>query len=163
VAASPSKGDVSRLLLDSYRLRLHDCFLFEGLTAPGTIYSGCADSSIGLVQYLGVARNRGLLPDWWTCETAEECLAEGMADGQFHTLKQPLTQAMVVDYYQDATFPTQLRLFAEDVLGTGTCLKSCRGSLEPLVDMEDDGGQGTRIFDWNAYNTAFVNQHWGRP
>jgi hypothetical protein len=29
--------------------------------------------------------------------------------------------------------------------------------------MEEEEAGGTRIFDWNAYNTAFVNQNWDRP
>lgn len=86
-----------------------------------------------------------------------------MADFQFHSLKKHLTQAMVVDYYKDATFPTQLRLFAEDVLGRGTtCLRSCRGVLDALVNMEAFERGGTTTFDWNAYNTAYANQDWER-
>lgn len=102
------------------------------------------------------------MPSWWTGETFQQCCQLGLVDGQFHSLREQLTQAMVVDYYQDATFPTQLRLFAEDVLGRGTCLKSCREALDALVDMEDGDTAGTRRFDWNWYNTAFVNQRWER-
>ncbi|KID83708.1 hypothetical protein MGU_08989 [Metarhizium guizhouense ARSEF 977] len=157
------REDTFRLLIDSYRLRLHDAFLFEGQTRPGTIYSGGADSQGDFVQsFLWVAWERGLLPLSWTQETLLQCRDMGMADFQFHSLRRQLTQAMVVDYYQDATFPTQLRLFAEDVVGRGTCLKSCRPCLDALVDMEDDEAGGTRIFDWNAYNTAYVHQDWER-
>ncbi|OAA37855.1 hypothetical protein NOR_06932 [Metarhizium rileyi] len=155
--------DTHRLLIDSYRLRLHDAFLFEGDTKPGTIYSGCVDSAANFVLYLQAAHGKGLLPRWWTQDAFLQCREMGMADFHFHSLKQPLTQAMVVDYYQDATFPTQLRLFAEDVLGRGTCLKSCRSSLPALVDMENGEAGGTRILDWNAYNTAYVHQDWERP
>ncbi|KHO00562.1 uncharacterized protein MAM_01340 [Metarhizium album ARSEF 1941] len=156
------KEDAYRLLIDSYRLRVHDSFLFEGVTRPDTIYSGCPDSESDFVRYLQAARAKGLLPPWWTQETLQACRDMGMADFQFHSLKQQLSQAMVVDYYQDATFPTQLRLFAEDVLGRGTCLRSCRQSLDALVDMEGQEAGGTRIFDWNAYNSAYAHQDWER-
>ncbi|KAG5978549.1 hypothetical protein E4U55_006074 [Claviceps digitariae] len=170
--------DVFRLLVDSYRLHSYDKFQFEAENKLGTIFAGATDSSLDFDAYLTAAaatragrtgetdtedtsRSPSLLPTWWTRAAHQECMqmSRRQDDEQFHDLHVHLSQAMVIDYYQDASFPTQLRIFAEQVLGQPALMRRCTPLLEQLVLMEEESGV-TAEFDWKQFNKAFAVQNW---
>ncbi|KAG5996172.1 hypothetical protein E4U43_002905 [Claviceps pusilla] len=182
--------DVFRLLIDSYRLHSYDKFQFEGENKLGSIFAGATDSSSDFDAYLTVAaatrteKTEGtdtestgeaegletttcllpsLLPTWWTRASHQECMQLGRRqdDKQFHDLHVPLSQAMTIDYYQDASFPTQLRIFAEQVMGQPVLMRGCTPLLEQLVLVEEEEISGdTAGFDWKHFNKAFAVQSW---
>jgi splicing suppressor protein 51 len=105
--------DVYMLLMDSYRLRLEDEYLYEGDAADDSIYGGCADSCVGFEEYLSLAGSRpGLLPSWWNAGKVAACMNLGHE-------RQALTTVMdkegVIDEYVDPMMPMQMRMFAEQV------------------------------------------------
>ncbi|KAG6003989.1 hypothetical protein E4U21_001530 [Claviceps maximensis] len=109
------------------------------------------------------SRSPSLLPPWWTRASHQECMQLGRRqdDEQFHDLHIQLSQAMTIDYYQDASFPTQLRIFAEQVLGRPALMRRCTPLLEQLVLMEEKKESGdTAGFDWKQFNKAFAVQNW---
>lgn len=154
------EDDVYRLLIDSYRLHSFDKFHFEKANKLGTIFAGATDSANDFSSYLSAAAGRPLLlPRWWTRANHQDCVRMGLRHAQFHDLHVQLSHAMVVDYYRDASFPTQLRLFAEQVLGRPLIMRSCTPVLERLAFLEKEFGD-TALFEWNKYNKAFAIQKW---
>ncbi|KAK2603817.1 hypothetical protein QQS21_004019 [Conoideocrella luteorostrata] len=156
--------DVYKLLIDSYRLHADDLYFSENSMPAGSIYAGAQDSRLDFNNFLCLLDNRPpLLPGWWDDDRHQECIELGMMQGQFHDLRVQLTQAMVIDHYQDASFPTQLRLFAENAIGRPTRWTSCKDLYPTILWMEHEQG-GTMAFNWNLYNRDIVTQHWkGRP
>jgi splicing suppressor protein 51 len=154
------EDDVYRLLIDSYRLHSYDKFQFEKENKLGSIFAGATDSAHDFSSYLSAAAGRPtFLPQWWTRANHQDCVRMGLRHAQFHDLHVQLNQAMVVYYYRDASFPTQLRLFAEQVLGRPVIMRSCTPVLDKLALMEKELGD-TACFEWKKYNKAFAIQKW---
>ncbi|KAG5920924.1 hypothetical protein E4U42_006029 [Claviceps africana] len=167
--------DVFCLLIDSYRLHSYDKFQFEGENKLGSIFAGATDSSLDFDAYLTVAAAAAekedeeeqtsrwpcLLPTWWSRARHEECVQLGLRqdDEQFHDLHVQLSQAMTMDYYQDASFSAQLRMFAEQVLGRPALMRRCTPLPAHLAAMEEEEGN-TADFDWKQFNKAFAVQNW---
>ncbi|UNI15148.1 hypothetical protein JDV02_001711 [Purpureocillium takamizusanense] len=116
-----SEGDVFRLLIDAYRLRIEDTHNFDGEVEEGSIYDGGSNGLRGFQRFLGrVAARPGLLPAWWDDGKRADCEALGAtAGGQWHDLACAVEKADIVEHYGDARFPMQLRMFAEAVYGRG--------------------------------------------
>ncbi|KAK6329617.1 hypothetical protein TWF730_006164 [Orbilia blumenaviensis] len=115
-----SEADTFRLLIDTYRLRAHDNYQIEGKTDAGDVLGGAGDSSGGFNRFLTLATaKQNLLPSWWTPEKAQECVSFGMDTEEWQSLRKTITKADVIDHYGDSLMPMQLRLFGEQIYGTG--------------------------------------------
>ena len=112
--------DVYRLLIDSFRMRLEDSYVFDCQNTEGTIYAGEPHSLPAFRRFLAkVASRPGMLPPWWTDEKKAECERMGMSHrkSNWHNLAFAVEKKDVVEHYGDPQFPMQLRMFAETVYG----------------------------------------------
>ena len=154
--------DVYKVLIDSFRLRIHDEYLLDGVSGSGTVYGGAMDSHADFVKYLDAAEQRAyIMPSWWTALKRKECDDLSMKQLQFHDLRVRLTQAMVVEYYGDSSMPAQLRVFAQAVrIRTFQGGDNPRNILPTMVTEEATHGGVTRI-DWFSWNCSFTENRWG--
>ncbi|KAJ5246177.1 MYND domain protein [Penicillium chermesinum] len=115
-----TERDVYKLLIDTYRLRLDDDYTFSGILQTGSIYSGATDGGVGgFSRFLArVEQKPGLLPEWWSKAKAAECLALGKSSKDWG-LQFAVEKHDIVDLYKNPTMPMQLRMFGEQVYGTG--------------------------------------------
>lgn len=115
------KEDVYKLLIDSYRLRMEDDFTFTGTPLRTSIYGLATDGREGFTRYLRRMEKgyrRVLLPPWWTREHSKACVEFGMQDG-WYSLSAKVDKFKITQYYQEATMPMEMRLFAEFAYGRG--------------------------------------------
>ncbi|KAL9094327.1 MAG: hypothetical protein Q9165_003468 [Trypethelium subeluteriae] len=71
-----------QLLIDAYRLRMDDQYVWTGDVDEDSIYSGECDGQAGFKRFLKKAERRaGLLPSWWTPEKSEACQEMGRTGG----------------------------------------------------------------------------------
>ncbi|KAL2168561.1 hypothetical protein VTG60DRAFT_7166 [Thermothelomyces hinnuleus] len=110
--------DVYRLLIDAYRLRVEDNYVWGGELVD--LYGGAPSGLNGLKRFLRLAGSRpGLLPPWWNAEKQRECEAFGMDSSNFQDLRCAVEKSDIIEHYGDPRFPMQLRMFAEAVYGPG--------------------------------------------
>jgi splicing suppressor protein 51 len=113
--------DVYRLLIDGYRLRVDDDAKFGGDVAKDSIYSGQEHSLPDFLRFLAKvesAKNKALLPSWWTPEKKQACIALGMDKSQWQSLYARAEKSDIIEHYGDPRFSMQLRMFVETVLGS---------------------------------------------
>lgn len=114
------EGDVYKLLIDVYRMKMEDNYVFEAHVDEDSIYGGARDGRQGFERFLRlVEKQRGLLPSWWSKEKAEKCVAVGMKRDQWSYLGYAIQKDDVIEHYGDRKMPMQLRMFAEQVYGCG--------------------------------------------
>ncbi|KAF9580542.1 hypothetical protein BGW38_002756 [Lunasporangiospora selenospora] len=139
-----SEKDVFQLLVDCFRLKLEDDYKFEGDVPVDSLYSGnCADSRIPFRAFLKKAEKRdGLLPPWW--KTAEgttkldECVTFGLTDS-WANLGFPAEKGDMIQHYNDANMPMQLRMLSEQITGRGPMGQSGMEMLR--MQMSREGGK----------------------
>ena len=111
-----------QLLIDAYRLRVHDDHKMVGKVHLDSVYSRRPDAKKGFQRFLRQAESRsGLLPSWWTPEHNEACVAMGQTGGddRWCRLAAKIEKNDVVGHYDNDLMPMQLRMFGEQVFGTG--------------------------------------------
>ena len=76
------KADVYQLLIDTYRLRMEDDYNLTGDADFDSIYAGSSSGYRGFRRFLEQiqARNKELLPAWWSDANALECERAGRRD-----------------------------------------------------------------------------------
>lgn len=113
------ENDVYKLLIDTYRFRMHDDFTIEGVRGKGSIYAGEADGRAGFDVFLSLASVNTLLPSWWSEEKADKCVALGLDNDSWSSLARKVEKRQLIEYYGNGEMPMQLRLFGEQVYGRG--------------------------------------------
>lgn len=74
-----SRRDTFKLLIDTFRMRVEDQYVFTGDVSMDTVYGGAPDNIRAFGKFLTrVQRKSGLLPEWWTAETLMECIIFGL-------------------------------------------------------------------------------------
>lgn len=113
--------NVYKLLIDVYRLRLEDVYNLEGKVDRYSIYGGATDGGRnGFRQFLILVESQHrLLPTWWAPEKREDCIGYGLTGGGWSNLGEKKKKSDIVEYYGNPYMPMQLRLFGEQVYGTG--------------------------------------------
>lgn len=113
------KEEVYGLLLDAYRLRVEDLYVFEGTAEHDSTYGGQPNGLQGFRRYMRkVSSKPGVLPPWWNKDTSmAECERLGMSDG-WHDLRCAIEKSDVIEHYKTSMMPMQLRMFSESVFGT---------------------------------------------
>ncbi|KAI1277355.1 putative MYND domain protein [Xylaria sp. FL0933] len=131
------------VLIDAYRMRVEDEYVFEGNTAVDSIYGGAKSSITGFRKFLRLAASRpGLLPPWWNASKQKACEALGMSSSQWHDLRCAVEKSDVVEHYGDPRFPMQLRMLAETVIGRGFAGNDGTEMRTVMVMMENGGVPG---------------------
>lgn len=114
-----SQKDVYRLLIDVYRLRLEDNYVFTGDIPTNSFYGGMADGTPGFRRFLSriEKKNRSLLPDWWSDEEKAQCIAFGRRRGkkEWSSLAHAVEKSDIDEHYGDRFFAVELRIFADIV------------------------------------------------
>ena len=137
--------DVYKLLIDTYRLRMEDQYNFEGDADMDSIYGGAPDSRDGFRRFLRWTESRrGLLPSWWSPEKAAECQATGMRGG-WSSLASAVEKRDILDHYGDSSMPMQMRMFGEQIYGTGPGGQPGAGMLQMMKQRETGEMHGTTL------------------
>lgn len=114
-----SEQDVFKLLIDTYRFRVEDDYKFGGEVDNDSLYGGAQDGRRGFRRFLRLAEKQGrLLPLWWSREKAAECEAVGMSRG-WSSLAAAVEKSDIIEHYGNPVMPMQLRMFGEQVYGSG--------------------------------------------
>ncbi|KAF8245033.1 hypothetical protein K440DRAFT_604316 [Wilcoxina mikolae CBS 423.85] len=110
------ENEVYKRLIDSYRLRVEDEYVFRGnLTG---VYGG-QDPVAGFQEFLDLAEKRGgLLPPWWSKAKRSECVKLGSGGAEWSDLKCAVEKHDVQEHYKDSMMPLKLRVMAEKIYGT---------------------------------------------
>lgn len=116
-----AEQDVYKLVIDTYRFRMEDEYIFEGHADSSSVYGGAKNGIMGFRRFLRLAESReGILPSWWSPEKAVECEAVGMNDDNgWSSLAVAVEKRDLVEHYQDSSMPMQLRMLGEQVYGRG--------------------------------------------
>ncbi|KAL1612829.1 hypothetical protein SLS60_001059 [Paraconiothyrium brasiliense] len=97
-----TEKDVSKLLIDAFRMRLADAYKLEGRSTPDTVYTGAASGIVPFRQFLlRVEDKPGYMPSWWNSKKRKECEEFGEHGGDFSNLKKKVTKEDVMDHHQD--------------------------------------------------------------
>jgi mitochondrial splicing suppressor protein 51 len=136
------EADVYKLLIDTFRLRQEDEYMFKGDVEIGSVYDGGPSSEPGFVRLLKKIEDKKveLLPAWWDAAKKAECLAFGRRDG-WSSLAKMVEKSDVVEHYADPLMPMQLRMFGEQVYGSGPNRQS-GATMLPMQMMREGGGNG---------------------
>ena len=117
---------------------MEDEYVFHGNADLDCIYGGAPDSRKGFRRFLRLTENkRELLPQWWSPEKAKTCVAFGLRPvNGWSSLAHPVEKADVLDHYKDPSFPMQLRMFGEQVWGTGPARQSGTTMMQQMMQFE---------------------------
>ena len=136
--------DVYKLLIDSYRLRMEDDYKFSGHVETESIYDGASNSRRSFQRFLKeVEKNSAQLPTWWSPEKAQECMQYGMGEN-WSSLSRAAGKSDIVGYYGNPLMPMQMRMFAEQVYGSGPGGQDGTAMLEMQM-MAESGGIGSHL------------------
>jgi mitochondrial splicing suppressor protein 51 len=114
-----SENDVFKLLIDSYRMRMVDDHTFTGDVDNDSIYGGANSGELGFHRFMReVTKKPGLLPSWWTAQKLVDCLQFGRSNSSSN-LSAAVEKSDIQETYGNPDMPMQLRMFAEQVYGTG--------------------------------------------
>lgn len=86
-----------------------------------SIYGGATDGGrASFRRFLKrVERKPALLPSWWTPAKAEECVRYGTDSANWSYLGHAVEKHDIIEHYGNHLMPMQLRMFGEQVFGTG--------------------------------------------
>ena len=116
-----SEKDVFKLLIDAYRLRMKDNYKFTGDVETDSIYNEAPSGVPGFRRFVHKAEQKaGLLPPWWKPQKVNECVASaGTTRNDWSNLSHTVEKSDIMEHYGSQDMPMQLRMFAEQVYGTG--------------------------------------------
>ncbi|MCJ1397232.1 hypothetical protein MMC11_000424 [Xylographa trunciseda] len=108
--------DAFAQIIDSYRLRIDDEYVFRG--DAGGLYAG--ESPLpDFRRYLSRAEKKGgVLPKWWGREKRRACEKTAVDKAQWSDLNCAVEKADVIKHYGDSMMPMKLRMLAEEVEGS---------------------------------------------
>jgi mitochondrial splicing suppressor protein 51 len=129
------EDDVYRVLIDAYRLSVHDELVLHSKTASSNIDVSLSD--MGLRRLLDHVESReGMMPAWWTVEKRQACLALASEDSQWYSLKKAVDRTEIAQQYGSEAFLMELRIFIESATGRGPGGFEGAPFLEALVEGE---------------------------
>lgn len=116
-----SEKDVFKLLIDAYRLRMEDNYTFTGDVEIDSIYNEAPSGVYGFRRFVHEAEQKaGLLPPWWKPQKVNECVGSaGTTRNDWSNLSHAVEKSDIMEQYGTQDMPMQLRMFAEQVYGTG--------------------------------------------
>lgn len=137
------KNDVFKLLVDTYRMRVEDEYIFQGDAHEDSLYSGAGREGalrhfkhfLNKVIKLDAAREKKLLPDWWSKNSLKECVEFAKTD-DFSNVGCAVEKHDLQKHYSQIDMPMQLRMFSEKIDGTLAAGMSGEGMLRMRVAVE---------------------------
>lgn len=110
-----SEEDAFRQLIDCYRMRVEDDYVFAGDTRG--LYNG-DDPLEDFQEFLDMAETRsGILPSWWSKGKRREFYESGIDTAEWSDLNAAVEKQDIIEHYGDPTMPMKLRLLAEKIYG----------------------------------------------
>ncbi|PTB64550.1 hypothetical protein BBK36DRAFT_1097040, partial [Trichoderma citrinoviride] len=107
-----------KLLIDAYRLRVEDAYVFRGELMKGSLYATRSSGIQGFRKFLEKAATvPDLLPPWWNDEKKRACENLGMEESQWSSLSYCVEKSDIIDHYKDRLFPMKLRMLGEAIYG----------------------------------------------
>ncbi|KAL5351752.1 Ankyrin repeat and MYND domain-containing protein 2 [Pseudogymnoascus australis] len=109
--------EVFNLLIDSFRMRVEDEYVFGGNTT--SIYN--EDKPLPLFKkFLSLAESRQqLLPAWWSPAKRRECERLSVHASQWSDINRAVEKSDIQDHYNDNMMPMKLRILGEKIYGKG--------------------------------------------
>lgn len=146
------KKDVFKLLVDTYRMRLEDEYVFQGEVDEDSLYGGANAASAlrHFKRFLNKAikrdskRERKLLPEWWTKDSLQECLEFARTD-DFSNVGFAAEKHDMQDHYLQNDMPMQLRMFSEKLDGHLAAGQSGQSMLKLQTALERGNGYATHL------------------
>lgn len=84
-----------------------------------SLYTGAPSGEAGFRRFLRLAENQvALLPSWWSSQKAADSLQFGRTDKDLG-LRFSIEKSDIQESYGNSYMPMQLRMFAEQVYGSG--------------------------------------------
>lgn len=139
------EDDVYKLLIDCFRLREEDEYVFGGNVLTGSIYCGDKTSKVQFDKFLDEAEaaEKNILPPWWSSEKREACVALEMDDRNWSSLATCVEKHDIQDHYGNQDMPMQLRMLADQIYGSNPLGYSSEGILRMRMMMEGGASQRT--------------------
>lgn len=135
------KKDVFKLLVDTYRMRVEDEYVFQGDVDEGSLYSGAGPANVlrHFKQFLNKTirlniKNK-LLPEWWSNDSLKECIEFARTD-DFSNINYAVEKHDLQEHYSQMDMPMQLRMFSEKIDGTLAAGMSGEAMLQMQVAVE---------------------------
>lgn len=126
--------DLYRILIDAYRMGIHDSLRLDNMVEPDSIYHG---GVLGFCRFLDqVESHQGLLPTWWSGETRQACLDLGMDSSQHYRLHDFVDNKDMEDRYGCLGFLMELRVFMQSVTGRGPGGMDASPFMEIMIEGE---------------------------
>lgn len=137
------KTDVFKLLVDTYRMRIEDEYVFQGDVDEDSLYGGAGASSalrhfrrfLNKAVRIDAKRHKKLLPQWWTKESVQECADFARTD-DFSNVGYAVEKHDIQEHYSQLDMPMQLRMFSEKLDGTLAAGMSGESMLQMKVATE---------------------------
>ncbi|KAG4429458.1 hypothetical protein IFR05_015058 [Cadophora sp. M221] len=107
--------DVFTQLIDCYRLRVEDEYVFRG--DAGGLYGG-ENPLPDFKRFLNKAKIKGVLPEWWSKEKRKEC-EEIAVRGEWANINRAVEKPDIVEHYKNPMMPMTLRILGEKIYGKG--------------------------------------------
>lgn len=109
--------EVYTYLIDSYRMRVEDDYVFTGEISYNSLYGGGQPIN-DFRRFLNMAeKRRGLLPSWWSVAKRRECEKVAVDESGWSCLAFAVEKSDIQEHYGNPMMPMQLRVFAEKVYG----------------------------------------------
>lgn len=146
------RKDVFKLLVDTYRMRIEDEYVFQGEVDEDSIYSGASAESalrhfkrfLTKAIELDAERNKKLLPEWWSKNSLNECLEFARTD-DYSNVGYAVEKHDIQEHYSQMDMPMQLRMFSEKLDGTLAAGMSGEAMLQMQVAAEQNNLNVTHI------------------
>ncbi|KAL7932635.1 hypothetical protein V8C35DRAFT_328268, partial [Trichoderma chlorosporum] len=150
--------DVYKILIDAYRLRVEDTYVFRGELMEDSLYANGKNGLRGFQKFLGeAAAVPGLLPPWWNKKKKAACERLGMDESQWSSLRCAVEKSDIIEHYGDRLFPMQLRMMAEAVYGVHPSGTDAAPMRKLMVSRERGQTRSYTMFDisrlWKSWKS----------
>ena len=109
--------EVYTFLIDAYRMRVEDEYVFTGDISEDSLYGG-GQPIKEFRRFLNKTEKRpGLLPSWWSAAKRKECERVAVDESGWSCLAFAVEKSDIQEHYDNSMMPMQLRIFAEKVYG----------------------------------------------
>lgn len=152
-----SEQDVFKLLIDAYRLRMEDNYIFSGDVEIDSIYNEAPSGEYGCRRFVHMAEQKpGLMPSWWMPQKVDECVASaGNTRNDWSNLAHAVEKSDIMEHYGSQDMPMQLRMFAEQVYGTGPVPGQSSATMMAMKMATESGG-------WHSLQLDMSSSMFGR-
>ncbi|KAJ6144463.1 MYND finger domain-containing protein [Penicillium chermesinum] len=156
-----SRHDTFRLLIDAYRWRVEEDQV-GGTRFFDSLYQDPFNGGRrGFRQWMTLVEGcLGILPEWWTTETSQQCYMFAQAYHDWSVDRVVRVWDIQRFYGADQEMASQLAIFSETVVGTAGGLVSTSGLLRMMVKEEWMIGLDPLKRIFNSYYGVQENPGW---